>query len=83
MSKINFEVLSEKALPQGHVDLLLKEAIPFGTSKQIVIEVKTNKATIKDLDQIKSYMEEIGNDCVGRILIARDFNKKIFRVGSN
>ena len=56
---------------------MLKEAVPLGTSKQIVIEVKTNKAALKDLNQIKSYIDEIGNDCVGGILIAKDFNKKV------
>jgi len=80
---INFEVLSEKALPQGHVDLLLKEAIPLGTSKQVVIEVKTKKATLKDLEQIKSYIEEIGSDCVRGILIAKDFNKKVLKNKGN
>lgn len=77
LSNINFEVLSERALPQGHIDLLLKEVIPLGTSKQVVIEVKTNKATSKDVEQIKSYMDELGNDCVGGVLIAKDFNKKV------
>jgi hypothetical protein len=80
LKEINFEVLSEKALPQGHVDLLLKEAIPLGTSKQVVIEVKTNKASIKDFEQLKSYMNEIGTDCVGGILIAKDFQKKINKI---
>jgi len=83
LKDVQFEVLSEKALPQGHVDLLLKEAVPLGTSKQIVIEVKTNKAALKDLNQIKSYIDEIGNDCVGGILIAKDFNKKVINNKGN
>ncbi|MDI3544012.1 MAG: hypothetical protein PWQ28_293 [Candidatus Woesearchaeota archaeon] len=77
LENLNYEVLSEKALPQGHLDLLLKEAIPIGSSKQIVIEVKTNKASLKDLAQLKSYMEEIGEECIGGIIIAKDFQKKV------
>lgn len=76
---LNFEVLSEKALPQGHVDLLLKEAIPIGSSKQIVIEIKTGKASLKDLEQLKAYLSEIGNECLGGVLIANNFQKKVIQ----
>jgi len=75
---LNFEVLSEKALMQGLVDILLKESIPIGTSKQIVIEIKTNEATLKDIKQVENYVKELGNECVGGILIAKDFQKKLF-----
>lgn len=75
----DFEVLGEKALPQGHVDLLLKEAIPIGSSKQIVIEIKTGKASLNDLERLKAYTHEIGNDCMGGILIADSFQKKVIQ----
>jgi hypothetical protein len=78
-NQTDFEILSEKALPQGHVDLLVKEAVPIGTSKQIVIEVKTGKASYKDLLQLVSYVEEIGEECVGGVLIAKDFQKKVMQ----
>ena len=39
------EVLGEKALPEGHVDILIKEAIPIGLSKKIVLEVKDGQGT--------------------------------------
>ena len=73
---INFEALSEKALMQGLVDILLKESVPIGTSKEIVIEIKTNKASLKDVKQVKTYVEEIGNECLGGILVAKDFQNK-------
>ena len=45
----SFEVLGEKALTQGHIDLLLKERTPKGTSNKIPIEVKTKGATPEDV----------------------------------
>ena len=75
---LNLEVLSERALTQGLIDILLKESTPIGTSKQIVIEIKTKKASIKDLEQVEAYVKEIGADCIGGILIAKDFQKTIF-----
>ena len=80
---LNLEILSERALTQGLIDLLLKESVPIGTSKQIVIEIKTNKASLKDLNQVSTYVKEIGNECLGGILIAKDFQKKIFPNNTN
>ena len=80
---LNFESLSEKALMQGLVDILLKESVPIGSSKQIVIEIKTNKASLKDIKQVEAYVEELGNECVGGILIAKDLQRKIFQNTSN
>ena len=77
--KLNLEALSERALTQGLIDVLLKESIPIGTSKQIVIEIKTNKASIEDLEQVEAYVKEIGQDCIGGILIAKDFQKNILK----
>lgn len=80
ITEVNYktlEVLGEKALPQGHVDILMKEAMPMGTSKKIVIEVKLSKVSNKDLEQVKSYMGELGKECISGILIAKDFQKKI------
>jgi len=72
----SLEVLGEKAIPQGHIDLLIKEAIPRGISQKIIIEVKTGNATEKDFEQLKSYVDEIGKECITGILIASDFSKK-------
>ena len=70
------EVLGEKALPEGHIDILIKEAIPIGLSRKIVIEVKLGKASKKDFEQLKRYMDEIGDECLKGVLIAKDFSKK-------
>ena len=75
---LNLEVLSERALTQGLIDVLLKESVPIGTSKQIVIEIKTNKASLKDINQVLAYVKEIGNECLGGAIIAKDFQKKVF-----
>ncbi len=80
---LNLEVLSEKALMQGLVDILLKESVPIGTSKQIIIEIKTNKASLKDVKQVENYVKELGNECLGGVLIAKDFQKKLFPNNSN
>lgn len=69
-----FEVLGEKAFPEGHVDILVKEATPIGVSRKMIIEVKTGAGTKKDLGQLRSYAEEIGNECIAAILIARSFS---------
>ncbi len=73
----DFEVLGEKALPEGHIDILIKDSIPTGYSRKIVVEVKLNKAQFKDIEQLENYMKEIGEECVAGVLIAKDFSKKV------
>lgn len=70
------EILGEKALPEGHIDLLIKESVPIGSSKNIIIEVKLNKATRKDFEQLSFYVKEFGDECLKGVLIAKDFSKK-------
>lgn len=72
-----FEVLGEKALPEGYVDILIKEAIPAGYSQKIIVEVKSSKPQPKDFIQLESYMKEMGKECIAGILIARDLPKKL------
>jgi hypothetical protein len=72
----NLEVLGERALPEGHVDIFIKEAVPIGESKSILIEIKKGKASTKDFDQLAAYLRELGNECVSAVLIAKDFGKK-------
>ncbi|RLG57394.1 MAG: hypothetical protein DRN83_02005, partial [Hadesarchaea archaeon] len=55
-----FEVLGEKALPRGYVDIIIKEAEPVGEIKQIIIEVKLGRASKDDITQLEHYVEEIG-----------------------
>jgi len=73
------EVLSEKALPQGHVDILIKNAVPIGYSKQIVVEVKRKKATEKDVVQLSNYIEELGSECEAGALVASEFPQKLMK----
>jgi len=73
----NFEVLGEKALPEGYVDIFIKLKHPIAKNKYILVEVKTNKAQKGDFEQLKGYISEFGKEVVGGILIARDFPKKI------
>ncbi|ASJ13396.1 PDDEXK family nuclease [Thermococcus thioreducens] len=72
-----FEVLGEKALPEGYVDIFIKLRHPRGTNKYLPVEVKTGKAQSKDLGQLMGYINEFSNETVGGILIAKDFPRSI------
>jgi hypothetical protein len=73
----SFEVLGERALSQGHVDILLKQAIPIGTAKKVAVEVKRDRATLDDLAQLIGYVQELGQECIGASLIASGFPKGV------
>ena len=73
----SLEILSEKAIPEGHVDLLIKESVPIGMAKKIVVEVKLSSAKPGDILQLEQYMAELGAECVGGILIAERFPKSV------
>jgi hypothetical protein len=77
-----WEVLGERALERGYVDLLIKEAEPCGEMKQIVIEVKSGIVVEKDIKQLLSYMEEIGKECIAGMMIAKGVSKKVLRYSS-
>jgi len=79
----DFEVLSEKALPEGHIDILIKDSMPAGYSRKVIVEVKLGKGSPKDIVQLKNYMNELGNECVKGILIAKDFSKKLQQEAEN
>ncbi len=72
-----FEVLGEKAFPEGHVDIFIKDLHPKERSRKIIVEVKRGNAKIQDLAQLKSYMDELREECVKGILIARKFSKDV------
>ncbi|MGQ9626972.1 MAG: hypothetical protein ACUVV0_08745 [Anaerolineae bacterium] len=74
-----FEVLGEKALPEGHIDILLKERVPIGQAMKIPIEVKLNRARVRDLEQVRAYMDELGKECFCGVLIAASFGKEVIR----
>ncbi|WP_297467222.1 hypothetical protein [Thermococcus sp.] len=76
----DFEVLGEKALPSGHVDLLIKPKHPVGIAPKVLIEVKMGSAGNTELGQLRRYLSESGPEAVGGILIARSFKRNIKRV---
>jgi len=79
----DFEVLGEKALPEGHIDILIKDRTPVGYNRKVVIEVKTGNAKAQDIVQLGDYVSEIGEECVLGVLIARDFPRKLERESDN
>jgi len=72
-----FEVLGEKALPEGYVDIIIKEAKPKGMVRQIVVEVKLGSASEKDVEQLRRYMNEIGEECLAGVLVAERVPRKL------
>jgi len=79
----DFEVLGEKALPEGHIDMLIKDSVPIGVSRKIIIEVKTGSVNTNDVKQLKSYMNEMGNECIAGILIGAKSSKKTLQEATN
>ena len=72
-----FEVLGEKALPEGFVDIFIKLKHPTGKNKYLLVEVKTRNAKKKDFEQLKSYLDEFGSEAIGGVLIAKNFPRSI------
>jgi hypothetical protein len=79
----DFEILGEKALPEGHIDILIKDCIPAGYSRKIIVEVKTGKAKSQDICQLGNYVTEMGEECVLGILITQNFSKKVQQESEN
>ncbi len=73
------DVLGEKALSEGHIDIMIKEAVPIGLARKIIIEVKTGAAKLRDVGQLSVYMDELGSECLTGVLIAKDFSKKVLQ----
>lgn len=64
------EILGERALPEGHLDLLVKDARPVGESVQLPIEVKLNRCSDEDVEQLREYVEQLQPECPGGALVA-------------
>jgi len=79
----DFEVLGEKALPEGHIDILIKDCIPAGYNRKAIVEVKTGKATLQDIIQLSNYVIEIGEECIAGILVAGEISKKVQRAAQD
>jgi len=78
----DFEILGEKALPEGHIDMLIKDSKPIGISRKIAIEIKTGGLNTNDVKQLKKYVNEIGNECIAGILIGAQSSKKTLQEAS-
>lgn len=75
----NFEVLGEKALPEGHIDIFIKNKHPNTTTNKLIVEVKIGKAQSSDLKQLVGYVDELGKECKGGILICRETPKNYLK----
>jgi RecB family endonuclease NucS len=73
----NVEILGERALPEGHVDLLIRDSEPVGRATNVPIEVKLNQCSKDDLEQLTGYIRQLEPECPGGVLLAetipRDF----------
>jgi hypothetical protein len=70
------EVLGEKALSEGHVDILIKDRVPIVQARKIAIKVKLHKAQRNELMQLRKYMNELGEECLLGVLIAESFPRR-------
>lgn len=73
----DFEVLGEKALSEGYIDILIKDRMPVGYSRKIILEIKSGSAKNKDIEQVQNYIREMGPECIAGVLIAQKFSKKL------
>ncbi len=71
------EVLGEKAFPEGHIDLLIKESTPMGISRKVVVEVKLRAAASSDIRQLKLYLNQLDEECLGAVLVAGELGKRV------
>ncbi|HIE53266.1 MAG TPA: DUF91 domain-containing protein, partial [Armatimonadetes bacterium] len=71
------EVLGEKAVSEGHVDILVKDAIPIGWARKVIVEVKLRRAQGNDVVQLADYMGEFGDECIAGVLIAESFSRAV------
>jgi hypothetical protein len=70
------EVLGELALPEGQVDVIIKDAAPMGVSNKVALEVKLGIVTIADVDQVSHYVRTLGSECRAGVLVARQASHK-------
>jgi hypothetical protein len=73
------EVLGERAVSVGHVDILIKDRVPIARARKLIMEEKRAKAHSVDLQQLRQYMDEFGKECIGGVLVAESFPKAVIR----
>lgn len=79
ISAEDFEVLGEKAFPEGLIDIMMKEAVPIGIARKIIVEVKAGASREQDLAQLSTYRNEIAEECIAVFLIAKGFSSTVIR----
>ncbi len=79
ISSQELEILGEKAFPEGLIDILMKEATPIGMTRKIISEIKTGAAKAQDIEQLKTYRNEIAEECLATTLIAKKFNPSMIK----
>lgn len=77
------EVLGERALPEGHIDVLLRDATPIGTANMVAIEVKLGTLQSKDLSQLERYTSILGSECRAGVLIGRKASRNVVSLARN
>jgi len=83
MTPGELEILGEKAFPEGHIDILIKEAAPRGITRKIIIEIKRGAVKEQDLSQLKNYAKEIGDECIGVVLIGKRFGRTLIKIAKD
>jgi len=77
------EVLGEKAVPEGHIDILIKESVPIGLARKVIVEVKLHRGRESDLVKLVDYMSEFGSECITGVLIAESFSRAVIAAARN
>ena len=81
MASYSLEVLGETALPEGQVDVVVKLTDAAEDSELVAIEVKKERASKKDVEQLRQYMDTIETRGRGGALVARAFAAAAIRHG--
>lgn len=71
------EVLGERAIARGSPDLIIKERCLEGPSREVVGEVKLNSAKVEDINQLASYLDEVGDRAASGFIVSSSFPKAV------
>ncbi len=75
-----YEVLSEKALMEGYVDIFVKLKDPVGSVEAVPFEVKRGNLTGRDLEQVLHYVERLSGDAIGGGLVGSGLGKRFPKI---
>ena len=51
----------------------------MGMSRKVVVETKLGSASASHVQQLKTYMDRLGEECAGGVLVASTFGKRILK----